>query len=68
MNVRHQKQKINKKKKNKKKTHTPKCHEKTQSLKCRHHKIPWTFKSQPQEAVQFIIDNELTRKTSDVIG
>jgi hypothetical protein len=23
---------------------------------------------QPQEAVQFIIDNELTRKTSDVIG
>jgi hypothetical protein len=24
--------------------------------------------SQPQEAVQFIIDNELTRKTSDVIG
>jgi phage portal protein BeeE len=33
---------------------------------------PWIFNSwqvwQPREAAQFIIDNELTRKTSDVIG
>jgi hypothetical protein len=33
-----------------------------------HHIIYLWQIRQPQKAVQFIIDNELTKKTSDVIG